>query len=56
MQDSQQNEQVETMKCERCQMDPEDYIELDCKHTFCLICLSYTYLQYINDPVEYIFY
>lgn len=47
---SYQNEEpVEQVKCLLCNEIPEQYISLDCKHDFCLGCLSQSYLDFINE-------
>ena len=42
------------IQCVRCSMEPDEYLSFPCGHSYCIICLSYLYLQCINDEVIFI--
>ena len=47
---SYQNEEaIDQVRCLLCKDVPEQYISLDCKDDFCLVCLSQSYLDFINE-------
>jgi hypothetical protein len=35
--------------CQGCSNIPEEYIQLACQHEFCLACLAYSYLNFLNE-------
>ena len=41
--------QDENHPCEGCSNIPEEYIQLACGHEFCLACLAYSYLNFLNE-------
>lgn len=37
--------QKEVIKCQKCGTVPDNYISLNCKHNFCLICIAQRYVN-----------